>query len=110
MAVAAERDLTIRESMGYELTIQPAILFDNEQFMRKASKYKLGQNIKNRVTSRNMDNNRNSGVVVDGGWLIHQLTWQPGNLFSEIAQAYIDFGIPPESRKHGVPKNGIPNF
>ena len=91
MAVAAERDLTIRESFGYEFTIQPASLFDNEQFMRKASKYKLGQNLKNRVTSRDMDNNRNSGVVVDGVWLIHQMTWQAGNIFSEIAQAYIDF-------------------
>ena len=91
MAVAAERDLTIRESFGYELTIQPASLFDNEKFMRKASKYKLGQNLKNRVTSRDMDNNRNSGVVVDGGWLINQITWQAGKLFSEIAQAYIDF-------------------
>ena len=86
MAVAAERDLTIRESLGYELTIQPASLFDNEQFMRKAR-----ENLKNRVTSRDMDKNHNSGVVVDGGWLIHQITWQAGKLFSEIAQAYIDF-------------------
>ena len=91
MDVAAERDLKIRGSLGYELTIQPASLLDNEKFMRKARKYKLGQNLKNRVTSRDMDNNRNCGVVVDGGWLIRQITWQAGKLFSEIAQAYSDF-------------------
>ena len=54
----------------------PMSLFDEKQMMRKANKGALGKCLKklgspsNPVTSLA----RNSPIVIDGGWLLHQIT------------------------------------
>lgn len=59
--------------------------------MREAHKSKLGQHLKDKVgfldpSAPNMD-----GVVMDGGWFLHQIKWEMGNSFSDIAQSYTDY-------------------
>ena len=46
LAIVSQRQLTVHESLGYELTILPSNLFDSKQLMRKATKAKLGQHLK----------------------------------------------------------------
>ena len=42
LVFAADRDSTMKESLGYELTAMPMSLFDKKEMMRKANKAALG--------------------------------------------------------------------
>ena len=42
LAVVSQRNVTVSESLGYELTILPTSIFNEEQFM-KSSKKKIGE-------------------------------------------------------------------
>ena len=91
LTVAAERQLTVKDSLWWELTIQPTSLFNDQQFMRESHKAKLGKHLKDKVGPMEADAPNMDGVVVDGGWFIHQLKWEKGKSFSDIANSYIDY-------------------
>lgn len=93
MSIAAERNLTLKESLSHELTIVPASLFNDEQFMRESHKHKLGKYLKDKVTSLDVTWETipiSQVLIVDGGWLIHQIKWECGKLFSDIGTSYVD--------------------
>ena len=69
--VIGERELSISESLCYELTNLPASLFTEKQRMRKTNKAVLGKELKSRVNSTIAQNI--AVTVIDGGWLIHQV-------------------------------------
>ena len=74
LPISAERKLTLDGSLGCELTIQPASLFDIEHFMKdshKNHKSKLGKFLKEKFNSE--DSCSVSSLVMDGRWLIHQI-------------------------------------
>ena len=49
LAVVSQRNVTVSERLGYELKILPTSLFNEEQFVRKAAKGKLGKHLKDKV-------------------------------------------------------------
>lgn len=91
LTVAAERKLTVKDSMWWELTIQPTSLFNDQHFMREAHKSKLGKHLKDKAGPMEADMANMDAVVVDGGWFIHQLKWEKGKSFTDIANSYVDY-------------------
>ena len=89
LALVSQRQLTIEQSLIYELTILPANLFDDHQFLRKAQKSKLAKHLKDYVFSTEKCNKET--VVFDGGWLIHQITWPAEKSFKDITESYVTF-------------------
>lgn len=82
----SQRQLTVSESLQFELTILPFSLFDEEQYMRKSQKAKLGKHLKN--ASGTYATCNAGSIVIDGGWLIHQINWESDQMFSAIAANY----------------------
>ena len=80
LSIAAERKLTLDGSLIYELTIQLASLFYNEHFMRDSHTNKLGKFQKEKLHYE--DSYSISSLVVDGGWLIHQVLLVDGRACS----------------------------
>ena len=75
----SQRNLTVAESLAYELTMFHMNLFDSEQYMRDSHKAEFGKHVKDKVvtlTSCHTDN-----LFIDGGWLIHQIPWPSGKIF-----------------------------
>ena len=73
-------------NLTFELPILPFSSFDEEQFMRKSQKAMLGMHLKN---ASGTYATRNAGsIVIDGGWLIHQINWEFDQMFSAIAANY----------------------
>ena len=93
MAVAAERKLTLKDSLAFELTTEPASLFNSDHFMRESHKAKLGQHLKDTVSSKEPDPSSCSGssLVIDGGWLVHMIPWKTNQLFADIVKSYVNF-------------------
>ena len=61
--------------------------------MRESGKAKLGKHLKEKVSSGELDpsSSSQSCLVIDGGWLVHQIPWQTNQLFADIAKSYINF-------------------
>ena len=79
LVIVSQQDLSIRESLQYELTALPMSLFHRTQFMRKSNKALLGSHIKSMniaVTATELTEIKTT--VIDGGWVLHQLV--PGRL------------------------------
>ena len=89
IAVVSQGNVTVSESLGYALTILPTSLFSEEQFMRKAAKGKLGKHLKDKVHAAHTCNA--ATLLIDGGWLIHQIPWASDKNFSAIGDSYVDF-------------------
>ena len=91
LSMVSERKLALSDSLAFELTVQPASLFDNNQFMRLSNKHKLGTYLKPKTAV--VDCITCTAVakelVIDGGWLLHQIRWQNGETFSEIGSRYV---------------------
>ena len=76
LILIADRETTIEESLKFELTVVPMSLFDDSQMMRKANKAALGKYLKklNDLTVTGKTSNSKGPLIIDGGWLIHQLS------------------------------------
>lgn len=83
----------MKDSLWWELTIQPTSLFNDQHFMREAHKSKLGKHLKDKAVPMEAEAPSMDAGIVDGGWFIHQLKWEKGKLFSEIANSYVDYLI-----------------
>ena len=102
LVFASERESTLEESLQYELTAMPMSLFNNEQMMRKANKAALGlgQYLKNVVDCNVTSSKSSSPSIIDGGWLLYQVTSFTGfETYGDIANAYLRLVPKPEQRK-----------
>ena len=90
LTIASQRDLTIKDSLGYELTTLPMSLFDEKQYMRKANKPNLGQYLKSFADPNPIPCNVNQ-LVIDGGWLLYQISFTTKQTFNEIALMFLNF-------------------
>ena len=72
LSVASRRNLTISDSLAYELTVLPTSMFDEEQYMRDSKKYMLGRYLKEKVEIL-VTPSPAEEIVIDGGWLLHQI-------------------------------------
>jgi len=74
---------------GYELSSVPAALF-KDNFMRKPNKSQLknvllkGINTAHAVSSHTV-------CVIDGGFFLHKVKWQPDVTYGDTAQLYINY-------------------
>ena len=90
LVLISDRETTLEESLKFELTVVPMSLFDEHQMMRKANKSALGLYLKKMDTSTVKTKNSNRPLVVDGGWLLHQLsTYKDCNTFEDVARNYL---------------------
>lgn len=75
-----------KKGLNYELTPVPLSLFDEKGWMRTSAKSELYA----LFTPTNLYQSllADCQFVVDGGWLLRQITWPHGKTFSEILQLY----------------------
>ena len=73
--------------MQYELAPFPLVLFDETGIhkIRKAARYDMFE-----VTRENLDF-ENYDLVVDGGFLLHNVIWPTGGTASSICQSYVNY-------------------
>ena len=75
-------------------------LFNNEQMMRKANKAALGQYLKNVVDCTVTFSNPSSPLIIDGGWLLYQMTSCTGfETYGDTGNEYLKLVPKPEQRK-----------
>ena len=91
LIIISEREISIKESLRYELTPLPMTLFEDTQFMRKTDKAAFGTHLKKLIVSGNQKVDSFDVTVIDGGWLIHQIPWKTSETYEEIFQSYIKF-------------------
>ena len=89
LMIIGERELSLNESLSYELTHMPTSLFNNKQKMRKTNKAVLANNFKKRVSDVCVKDVK--VTVIDGGWLMHQVQWDDGKTYGGIAEQYAKF-------------------
>ena len=102
LVFASERESTLEESLQYELTAMPMSLFNNEQMMRKANNAALGQYLKTVVDCTVTFSNPSSPLIIDGGWLLYQVTSFKGfetYAYGDIANEYLKLVPKPEQQK-----------
>ena len=81
----------------YELCSHPLSLFDNNCMMRSADKHELAKAIALLADYDPLlakENNRGNSqyiVVIDGGWLLHQIPWMKNETYEEIFGRYLRF-------------------
>ncbi|XP_015125311.1 uncharacterized protein LOC107047093 [Diachasma alloeum] len=75
-----------RKALNYELSPVPLSLFDEKGWMRKSAKSELYTLFSSAISSQSFL--ADCQFVIDGGWLLRQITWPHGKTFSEIFQLY----------------------
>ena len=76
--------------MKFELSVVPMSLFDDYQMMRKANKAALGKYLKKLNDLTLTTNSSKSPLIINGGWLLHQLSSFKGcETFDNVAQEYL---------------------
>jgi hypothetical protein len=88
LLVIRQREPDISSLFQYELTAVPSALFKGESF-RKTDKSQLAKVLTANVPSCNAS--RGTATVVDGGWLLHKVKWQPGVSYIDIGHQYTSF-------------------
>ena len=89
LLVVLQRQPDISCLFKYELTAVPTAFFKGES-LRKTDKSQLAKVLTTNVQSSNIVS-VSRAVVVDGGWLVHKVKWQPGGTYADIAAQYVSF-------------------
>ena len=85
----AERELSLFESLAFELTQMPLSLFDHKQRMRKPNKASLSKHLKGDIAA--IASPPSTKLVLDGGWLLYQCSFVSGESYGSIANKYLRF-------------------
>lgn len=93
LIIFAQLEMTLETSLQYELTPFPLSLFSNKnQKMNKANMAGCSKtSLKDLTDPLDLTNQRSSTLVVDGGWLLYMLKWEPGQSWQEIANSYLRY-------------------
>ena len=86
----ADREVSLQESLTFELTQFPLSLFDHKQCMRKPNKAILGKHLK-QLSDVIEPADLNTKLIIDGGWLLYQCSFTPGETFGSIAHKYVTY-------------------
>jgi hypothetical protein len=88
--VAALRSPNMEPCFAYELTAVPMSLFKDATSMRKTEKSQLARELfkQGKYSSTNV---MTAGFVINGGWLLHEVKWQPGGVFEDIFHQHVQF-------------------
>lgn len=91
MIAIAEREDDLESFFEYEMTTEPMALF-KDGMLRKPDKPALRKIIMPEECSITKDKiPERSGIVLDGGALLHRVRWAKGTRFKAIAQAYLQY-------------------
>ena len=82
---------TIPSLFKYELTNLPCALFDSSGLPRQASKSTLAEYLWSSAKEETTLPNENIHFVLDGGSLLHELPWQRGSTYNQLAEMYAEF-------------------
>lgn len=85
----SEREISLKESLSYELTQLPLALFDKELYMRKPNKAALGKYLKD--VTEVIECPANTKLIIDGGWLLRQCSFVSGESYGTIIEKYVRF-------------------
>ena len=96
--VSQTEDITLDEVIEYELNPFPPSVFEAKNLLRKADKPQLAHTLVDhcRIVKRESIKDTKpltECYVLDGGSLLHRLSWTNGHSYGAIAQSYVDFTI-----------------
>ena len=96
--VSRSGDLSLEEVLTYELSPYPPALFETRNILRKADKPQLAQAIRDHAADLSSEAVMNSipetdCYILDGGSLLHRLSWMKGDSYGAIAESYADFTV-----------------
>jgi len=86
LLIVAQRREELASYFAYELTAVPTALFKDAVSMRKTDKSQLAKELMKMADCSTTS--VAAHAVVDGGWLLHKVKWQPGGLYSDIVTQY----------------------
>lgn len=94
LVVAKTGELSLEDVTSHELSPFPPALFETTHVFRKADKPQLAHALSEHTGDAIMDSvPTTESYVLDGGSLIHRLTWRNGETYSAIVQLYADFTV-----------------
>ncbi|KAK3750311.1 hypothetical protein QZH41_001771 [Actinostola sp. cb2023] len=83
----------------YEMSSYPAALFDTSLLLRKADKPALADALWKMTESVQTPCLREAHYVLDGGALIHRVTWPRGTIYNDVCSLYVQY----IQRRYGSP-------
>lgn len=104
LVVSQAGDLALQDIMDYELCSYPPALFEAKHVFLKADKPQLADALRDFVIKSSSNAVITDSIpetehfVLDGGSLLHRLSWKKGITYGEIAEEYASFTI----SKYGV--------
>lgn len=90
IVIRGNTDLT-RTALRYELSPCPLSLFDKHGFMRKTPKSELYKVFKSINIQNPVEFINHHIPVIDGGWLLHQVSWPHGYKYVQIFDIYLRY-------------------
>ncbi|GFR71528.1 hypothetical protein ElyMa_002096100 [Elysia marginata] len=98
-------DLDLPSVFKYELSCTPAALFDPPGLLRQADKAKLVDALVVLSTFKESEQNVagetiDREYVLDGGSLLHSISWRRGDTYASIGQTYLEY----VKRMYGKPR------
>ena len=89
LVIISEREVKTRQGLRFELTPTPMSLFDKDQKLRKPDKAALAKILKAFVEP--VEHPPCTSLVIDGGWLLHNVKWEANLTWKDIAETYLRF-------------------
>jgi len=85
-------DIEMEHIFSFELSTYPSSLVDNDGLLREADKSQLAKSIWNESLNEvQQEVPQNCAQVLDGGSLLHRISWQKGQYFGEIINKYTNY-------------------
>uniref|UniRef100_UPI00358E3900 uncharacterized protein n=1 Tax=Myxine glutinosa TaxID=7769 RepID=UPI00358E3900 len=89
LIIISEREVKTKQARRFELTPTPMSLFDKDQKLRKPDKAALARVLKAFVEP--VKQHPCTSLVIDGGWLLHNVRWEAKLTWKDIAESYLQF-------------------
>ena len=90
LVIFAQREVNLEAAFEYELGPIPVSLFSTkDQLMYEADKAAFGQVLKQKVSTTVLHRANVGLMVIDGGWLLRQCSWEKGDTWATIGSKYI---------------------
>ncbi|KAL8585006.1 hypothetical protein ACOMHN_043642 [Nucella lapillus] len=89
--IAANTPDCLEDAFAFEMSNIPTSLFDSDGLPRQPKKASLASYIWTATQQASAKLPENKVHVIDGGYLLHLLSWARGCTYNAIAQSYIDF-------------------
>ncbi|KAL8596921.1 hypothetical protein ACOMHN_062291 [Nucella lapillus] len=88
--IAANTPDCLEDAFAFEMSNIPTSLFDSDGLPRQPKKASLASYIWTATQQASAELPENKVHVIDGGYLLHLLSWARGCTYNAIAQSYID--------------------